>query len=196
MTTPLPKLAAPLAPLLPRLELAPDAAAALDGAQTAAEGMERLEAAGFGIEAARLAAYALPKREAVWWACMCAAAVPSPQPSECDAAARNAAEAWVRKPGDDGLRRAAWEAAQKSDFKSPEAWAAVGAFWSGGSMSPEGQPAVPPADHLTGLAISGAVTVASVRGSPERAAARLGRFIHSARDIAAGGAGRIPAEEA
>src|SRR5215212_9927475 len=101
MTTPLPKLAAPLAPLLPRLELGPDAAAAIDGAQTAAEGMARLQAAGFGIEAARLAAHALPKREAVWWACMCAAAVPSPQHSECDAAARLAAEAWVRKPGED-----------------------------------------------------------------------------------------------
>ena len=195
METPLPKLAAPLAPLLPRLELGADAAAAIAGAHTAAEGIERLQAAGFGVEAARLAAHALPKREAVWWACMCAAAVPSPQPSDSDAAARIAAEAWVRKPGEDSLRRAAWDAAQKTDFKSPEAWAAVGAFWSGGSMSPEGQPTVAPAEHLTGVAITGAVTLASVRGRPERANARLQRFIGSAREIAAGGAGRIPPEE-
>ena len=195
MTTPLPKLASPLAPLMPRLEVGPAAAAAVAGAQTAAEGIDRLEAAGFGIEAVRLAAHALPKREAVWWACMCAEAVPSPQASDCDTAARNAAEAWVRKPGEDSLRRAAWDAAQKTDFKTPEAWAAVGAFWSGGSMSPEGQPVVPPGEHLTGLAISGAVTLASLRGQPERANARLQRFIGSARDIAAGGAGRIPRED-
>ncbi len=192
---PLPKLAAPLAPLLPRLELEPPAAQALAGAQTAAEGLQRLEAAGFFNEAARLSAHALPKREAVWWACMCAAAVPDAELPAADAAARTAAEAWVRKAGDEGLRRAAWEAAQATAFRSPEAWAAVGAFWSGGSMAPEGQPVVPPADHLTGVAVSGAVVMAAVRGHPERAPARLQRFLAAARDIAAGGAGRIALED-
>ena len=192
---PLLKLAAPLAPLLPRLELEPPAAQAIAGAQTAAEGLQRLEAAGFGNEAARLAAHALPKREAVWWACMCAAAVPDPQLPAADGAARTAAEAWVRKAGDDSLRYAAWDAAQGTAFRSPEAWAAVGAFWSGGSMSPQGQPVVPPADHLTGVAVSGAVVMAAVRGHPERAPARLQRFLAAARDIAAGGAGRITLED-
>ena len=97
MTTPLPKLASPLAPLMPRLEFGPAAAAAVAGAQTAAEGIDRLEAAGFGIEAVRLAAHALPKREAVWWACMCAEAVPSLQASDSDAAAR------VTKSGGGGV---------------------------------------------------------------------------------------------
>lgn len=191
----LPKLASPLAPLLPRLELDPGASAAVAGAQTAAEAVDRLEASGFGNDALRLAAHALPKREAVWWACMCAAAVPDPALAPVDAAARMAAEAWVRKPGDDALRRAAWDAAQKTAYRSPEAWAAVGAFWSSGSMSPAGQPVVPPGDHLTGVAVSGAVVIASVRTRPERAAARVPVFLASARDIAAGGAGRIPAEE-
>lgn len=193
--TPLPKLATPLAPLLPRLELEPAAAAAVAGAQTAAQGVEQLEAKGFLNDAARLTAHALPKREAVWWACMCANAVPAPALSALDAAARAAAEAWVRKPADESLRRAAWDAAQKTDFRSPEAWAAVGAFWSGGSMAPEGQPVVPPAEHLTGVAISGAVVMAAVRGQPERAQARLKRFLAGAKDIASGGAGRIPLEE-
>jgi len=194
MTQTLPKLAAPLAPLLPRLELSPEATQTIAGAATAAEAVQRLEAGGFGAEAARLTAHALPKREAVWWACMCAAAVPVTALAASDAAARQAAEAWVRQPGDDALRRAAWEAAQATEFKSPEAWAAVGAFWSGTSMAPAGQPDVPPAEHLTGVAISGAVALASVRGHPERAAARLTRFLQAARDIAAGGAGRMPVE--
>ncbi len=194
MTQTLPKLAAPVAPLLPRLELSAEAAQAIGGAATAAEAVQRLEAGGFGSEAARLTAHALPKREAVWWACMCAAAVPATALAAPDAAARQAAEAWVRQPGDDALRRAAWEAAQATEFKSPEAWAAVGAFWSGASMAPAGQPDVPPAEHLTGVAISGAIALAAVRGHPERSAARLTRFLQAARDIAAGGAGRIPVE--
>lgn len=195
MSTALPKLTTPLAPLLPRLELEPEAAAAVAGAQTAAEGVERLEAHGFRNEVARLAAHALPKREAVWWACMCAGAVPDPALPAADASAKQAAEAWVRKPTDDALRRAAWDAAQATAFRSPEAWAAVGAFWSGGSLAPAGQPEVPPAPHLTGVAVSGAVVMAAVRGRPERAPERLARFLAAARDIAAGGAGRIAAEE-
>jgi hypothetical protein len=194
MSAPLLKLAAPLAPLLPRLNLEAGAAAVLGGAQTAADGIERLEAQGFRNEAVRLAAHALPKREAVWWACMCAAAAPDPALSAADTAARAAAEAWVRRPTDEPLRRAAWDAAQKTAFGSPEAWAAVGAFWSGGSMSPEGQPVVPPAEHLTGVAVSGAVVMAAVRGRPERADARFNRFLAAARDIAAGGAGRVAPE--
>jgi len=195
MSSTLPKLAAPLAPLLPRLELEPGPSAALQGLATAAEGVEKLEAQGFGNDALRLAAHALPKREAVWWACMCADAVPDPALKPGDAAARMAAEAWVRKPTDDALRRSAWDAAQKTEFRSPEAWAAVGAFWSGGSMSPAGQPVVPPGEHLTGVAISGAVLMAAVRGHPERAPARIQRFLVAAKDIAAGGAGRIALED-
>ena len=194
MATSLPKLAASLAPLLPRLELDAEPAAAVAGIGTAAEAIERLEAAGFCSEAARLTAHALPKREAVWWACMCAGAVPDPALLAADAAARVAAEAWVRKPGDDALRRAAWDAAQLTAFRSPESWAAVAAFWSGGSMSPEGQPVVPPGDQLTGVAVSGAVVMAAVRGPSGRAEARFTRFLAAARDIAAGGAGRIEPE--
>ncbi|MBU8543841.1 MULTISPECIES: DUF6931 family protein [Roseomonadaceae] len=195
MTGNFPKLATPLAPLLPRLELDPPAANAIAGVATAAEGIARLEAAGLRNEAARLAAHALPKREAVWWGCMCARAVPDPALLTVDAEALLAAEAWVRKPGDDGLRRAAMEAAQRTGFRTPEAWAAVGAFWSSGSMAPLGQPEVPPPDHLTGVAISGGVVLAAVRLRPERAQDRLVRFLVSARDIAAGGAGRIEKEQ-
>jgi hypothetical protein len=196
MSAPLPKLDVPLQPLLPRLELNGAAAGVLAGSTSAAVALLRLEEAGLCNDAARLAAHALPKREAVWWACMCARAIPDAALPPADLAALVAAEAWVRKPGDDAVRRAAWAAAQATAFSSPEAWAAVAAFWSGGSMAPEGQPAVPPADHLTGVAVGGAVVLAAVRGKPERADARLRTFLASARDIADGGAGRLAPEEA
>ncbi|MCS6933042.1 MAG: hypothetical protein NZM27_12625 [Acetobacteraceae bacterium] len=189
------KLAVPLAPLLPRLELDAEAGGILSGKADAAEGVAALEAARRFPEAVRLAAHALPKREAVWWACMCARAVPDPALPEADRKALAAAEAWVRRP-DEANRRAAMAAAQATRMQSPEVWAAVGAFWSGGSMAPEGQPVVPPAEHLTGVAVSGAVVLAAVRRRPERAEARFARFLESARDIASGGAGRMEPEPA
>ena len=161
----------------------------------ASEALDRLETAGRENDAVRLAAHALPKREAVWWACMCARAVIVADLPGADAASLEAAESWVRRATDDAARRAAWSAAQLTEFRSPEAWAAVGAFWSGGSMAPEGQPVVPPGDHLTGVAVSGAVVLAAVRGRPERASERMTRFLASAREIAGGGAGRIVLEE-
>lgn len=187
------KLAVPLPPLLPRLELDGEATAVVQGAPDAATGIAALAKAHRFPEAVRLAAHALPKREAVWWACMCARAVPDPTVPEADMKALAAAEAWVRRP-DEANRRAAMAAAQATKMQSAEVWAAVGAFWSGGSMAPEGQPVVPPGDHLTGIAVSGAVVLAAVRRRPERAEARFARFLDSARDIAAGGAGRIEPE--
>ncbi|MFT8247004.1 DUF6931 family protein [Roseomonas sp. BN140053] len=192
-TAPTPKLAVALPPLLPRLELDSAAATLLDGAPHAAEAVDRLEQSGRLQEASRLVAHALPKREAVWWACMCARAIPFPEATPDDLAALEAAEAWVRQP-EEAQRRAAMAAAEKSGFRSAEAWAAVGAFWSGGSMAPPESPAVPPAEHLTGVAIAGAVTLAAVRNPPQRAQERFARFLAAARDIANGGAGRLPPE--
>jgi hypothetical protein len=194
MSQALPKLAVPLAPLIPRLELDAEGSAIIAGKPDAASAVSALADAGRLPEAVRLAAHALPKREAVWWACMCARAVPDPSVADPDLKALAAAEAWVRRP-DEANRRAAMAAAESTKMQSPEAWAAVGAFWSGGSMSPEGQPAVPPAEHLTGVAIAGAVVLAAVRRSPERADARFGLFLTSARDIAGGGGGRIEPEQ-
>ncbi len=195
MSQTLPKLSVPLPPILARLELEPDSEEALAGAQDALQGIEQLAEAGKLVEAARLVAHALPKREAVWWACMCARAVPDPALKPEDLASLAAAEAWVRRP-EERARRAAAEIAEKTSFKSAEAWAAMGAFWSGGSLAPEGMADVPPGEHLTGVAVAGAIVLASVRVSVERQDERLLKFLDSARAIAAGGSGRIEPEEA
>jgi len=181
--------------LLPRMQLSDDAAKHVADCSLGSEAMERLASAGMLIDAARLCAHTLPPREAVWWASRCAVATASDALPEADREARSLAEAWVRQPADE-TRRAAMDKAQSTGFTSPEAWAAVAAFWSGDSMSPLGQPKVPPAPHLTGTAVSGAVILASVRDRPERQLERLRRFLESARDIAAGGAGHLDREEA
>ena len=184
---------APLAPVREHGELAAAALTLIAGCADAAAALEALELAGMATDAVKLLAHALPRREGVWWACMCArASMPADLPPT-DRAALEAAESWVRRPTD-AQRRDAFAAAEQARFGTPEAWTGVATFWSGDSMAPPGQPSVPPAPHLAGLAIAGAVTLASVRGDPARQAARLARFLASARDIAGGGPGRMETE--
>ena len=58
--------------MVERATLSAEALASLQGCTDVAEAVLRLEAAGFAPEAVRVLAHALPKREGVWWACMCA----------------------------------------------------------------------------------------------------------------------------
>jgi hypothetical protein len=183
-----------LVTLLPRLNLPPATAEAVRNGVPVPDALALLEADGFLLPAARLIAFALPRREAVWWACMCALHTAPPDLPSPDRLAREAAENWVRQQTD-AQRRTAMEHAETNDFASPEAWAAVAAFWSGESMAPAGQPAVPPPPHLTGTAVAGAVALAATRGDVLRQKARLLRFLESGRNIAAGGVGRLAAEE-
>jgi hypothetical protein len=187
--------ATPMAEVLPRLGLTGEPATLIQYEPDAAVALARLEEAGFVNEAAKLMAHALPRREAVWWACMCARHTAPPELPAADHAAVEAAEQWVRQQTDEA-RREAFDHAQQAGFGTPEAWAAVAAFWCGDSMSPLGQPKTPPAPHLAGTAVSGCVVLAAVRRFPERREDRLRRFLGSGRDIAAGGAGRLAAETA
>lgn len=142
--------------------------------------------------AVKFLAFALPRREAVWWACVCARLELTDPAAEPVLNALAAAETWVRKPTDEN-RRAAMTAAQTAKFESPAAWAAVAAFWSSGSMAPPDLPEVPAAPHLMGVAVLGSVTLAAVLVSPELADERRERYVAAAVNIANGGNGRVPA---
>jgi hypothetical protein len=188
------KLSNDLGRVLPHLQLDDHGRSALADCQGSIEALDQLEKAGLLIEATRLIAHALPSREAVWWACACSrhTAASGANPA-AEAQVRESAEEWVRKPTDDH-RRSAMKQAEKVGFSSAEAWAAVGAFWSGDSMAPPEAPKVPPQPHFTGLAVAGSVALAACRGPASRREARLRRFLGSAMDIMTGGAGRIEAE--
>lgn len=188
------KLGDDLARVLPHLQLDEQGRSALAGCKSAVEALGRLEQAGLLVEATRLIAHALPAREAVWWACACSrhTAASGTDPS-LDTKVREAAEEWVRRQTDEH-RRSAMKEAETAGFGSAEAWAAVGAFWSGDSMAPPDAPKVPPQPHFTGLAVAGSVALAAARGPAARRDDRLVRFLASAKDIAAGGAGRLEAE--
>jgi hypothetical protein len=183
------------AALRPHVKLPPPATALTKDCRLASEALEILEANDFLLETTRVLAYALPRREAVWWACMCTAHTAPPDLPEPYRLAREAAELWVRQPSDKN-RRAAMQAADATEKQEPETWCAVAVFWSGDTIVAEDQPKVAPPPHMTGKGVAGVVYLAAVRGNPLLVDARLKRFLESGRNIAAGGPGRLPAEAA
>jgi hypothetical protein len=187
--------AAPLAEVLGRCDLPPEALRVVGDFEEIGGVIRVLTETGFALEATRVFAHALPRREAVWWACMCAQHTAPEALPALDLAARQAAELWVRTQADEP-RRLAMEKARAAGMQGPDAWAGVAAFWSGPSIMPPGSPAVPPPPHLTGVAVAGAVALSSVRLTPKRRGERLERFLQAAWDIAAGGSGRLPEEGA
>jgi hypothetical protein len=137
------------------------------------------------LDAIRLLAYALPRREAVWWACLCARGVAGPNPPAKVMAALQAAEQWVSDPSD-GNRRAALTAAEAAGFDTAAGVAAAAAFWSGGSLGPPNGPAVPPPEHLTAHGASGAIMLAAVQADPARAPEKYRRFLDLGIEVANG----------
>ncbi len=100
----------------------------------------------------------LPRRQAVWWACLTARLLPDAELAPADVAAVEAAEAWVQTQSVEDSDRAG-ELADRCDAGSPARWAAMAAYWSGPSIAPRGQQAVPPAPHLAGVAARAAGTL-------------------------------------
>ena len=127
-------------------------------------------------DAVRFIAHALPKREAVWWAWVCArrAAGESPQPQI--KAALAATEKWIAQP-DENNRRLAMAAAEKAELGTAAGCAGLAAFFSGGSIAPPNAPAVPPGEFLTAKAVSGAVIFAAVAKEPEKAPEKFRSFV-------------------
>lgn len=140
-------------------------------------------------DAINFMAYALPKREAVWWACLCARSCQSSESNPLEAKAIELAEAWVYKPTQENCTPT-FTAAEAIDFKTAAGWAAISAFWSGDNISPIKDNIVKPAADLTAKATSGSVMLAMAQDGPELINEKAQRFIRQAIDIAAGGDGR------
>ncbi|PWR22337.1 DUF6931 family protein [Zavarzinia compransoris] len=150
----------------------------------------RLLVEGGAVEAAiELLSQALPRREAVWWAATCVRdTLPEPPPAG-EARLLDVSEAWVRRPGDEA-RRAAYALANAEGVDSPGGLVAMATFFSGDSLAPAGQQAVPPPAHVAGAMVGNAIRLAAVRVAPEKAAERFARYLEIGIDIASGGSGR------
>lgn len=189
MSEPFKKVTVPVPEICQSVALTPEAKALETPGAAAPALFEAMVAQGLYVDAIRFLARGLPKREAVWWACLCARDRLPPEASPVIQAALKAAEDWVYKPTEEN-RRAAMAKAEAAQFDTPSSWAAVGAFWSGGSMSPVGNPVVPPGEHLTGLAVAGSIMLAAAQTEPQHATERYQQFLAYGANIARGGRGR------
>lgn len=130
--------------------------------------IEHLLATDRGAEAVRFLAQALTPESAVRWALRCAKHF-----ANHDAASGfHAIEAWLQSPVD-AKRRAAKEAAEKSGLDNPAGALDMAVFFSGGSISPENAPDVPPPPHVCQRLAAGAVILAVVSNEPENALLRF-----------------------
>src|SRR5512146_610844 len=69
-------------------------------------------------DAVRFVAHALPKREGIWWAWMCARRAAGEPAKPEIRAALEATEKWIAQPNEEH-RRAAMAAAEKAQFDTP-----------------------------------------------------------------------------
>jgi hypothetical protein len=116
------------------------------------------------VEAFDFLAHALPKREAIWWACLSIRHAQGPALPPREFAALKAAVEWVLEP-DEPKRRAAQAAGEAADFATAAGCAALAVYGSGGSLGPAEFPDVPPEPCMTAQAVSGSITMASVQGN-------------------------------
>ncbi len=142
------------------------------------------------IDAAHFMACALPKREAVWLACLAAHTTLDEKSTLPIQNAIQTAEAWVKQPTQENCQpnQAAAEAA---GFDTAAGLAAAAAFWSGESLTSPEMPPVPPPAELTGTAVWGAITLAALTVEPEKADEKYQFFTKQAIDIANGGSGKL-----
>lgn len=134
------------------------------------------------VDAIRLLAHALPKREAVWWAWVCARKSAGAQPAPPIRAAIDATERWVVQPSEEN-RRLAMKAGEAADFGTAAGCAALAAFMTSGSLAPPDAPIVPPGEFLCAKAVSGSVTMAAV-SEPKLAAEKFKEFVNLGLEVA------------
>ncbi len=168
-----------------RARLGEEARALLAEGMTCRQYLDQLVERHLDADAVQFLAHALPKREAVWWACLCAVQVLGPEPAPAATAALDAARAWVIDPKDE-KRRATFPAAEAADLGTPAGCTAAAAYFSGGSLAPANLPAVAPAEHLTAHLAASALTLAAVIKEPEKAAEKHASFLQIGLEIASG----------
>ncbi|MBK8977503.1 MAG: hypothetical protein IPM29_16445 [Planctomycetes bacterium] len=153
------------------VELEDDAKALVRDDVSVGQLLQGLQQSGQFLDAIRVLARVLPKPRAVRWALQCREELADASTTPTEGACLQAVRAWLANPGDDPLRAAAGSAAEADGYRTPGAWIAAAVAWTGGSLSPAGQPVVPPPDHLTAHAVAGAIGLTAARGpDPDRIA--------------------------
>lgn len=127
-------------------------------------------------DAVRFVAHALPTREGIWWAWVCARRAAGAEPPPAIRAALDATERWITQPTDEH-RRLAMRTAEAAQFSTPAGCAALAVYFSGGSIAPADTPPVPAPEFVSAKAIAGAVIAAAVTPDPAQAADKFRAFV-------------------
>jgi hypothetical protein len=139
-----------------------DGAFVLAGGGNVRSCIDELMELGLRSDALTVVAGTLPKRYVVAWACECfkGALANLPSATNVDRAGLALAQQWLTDPTEEA-RRAAIEFAEAGEFKTPGAWLAASAGWTGGSLLPRGYDPIPPPDHLPAEAAVAALQLAA-----------------------------------
>ncbi|MDH3198432.1 MAG: hypothetical protein OEO21_09355 [Candidatus Krumholzibacteria bacterium] len=139
--------------------------------------------AGHFADAVRFLAHALPIREGVWWAWVCARRAAGDEPAPAVAASLDATKTWIAEPTDTN-RRAAMAHAEAVEFSTPAGCAGLAAFFSGGSLGPPEHDPVPPAEFMAAKAVAGCILLASVLQEPDKADEKFRAFLQQGLEVA------------
>ena len=140
-------------------------------------------------DAIHFMACGLPKRESIWWSCVCTRVLCSDTLSAKEQSALEAVETWVKRPNED-YRYATEFLNEDLKYQSPVGWSAQAVFWSGDNIVARDKPKVAPSDYLFANAVHGAIQLAVVQ-QPKQLEQRYKECIKRGIDIANGGNGQV-----
>ncbi len=167
------------------IKLGREAEAILDDELTPQAFFKRLLSSGHLAEARRVLALSLPKRRALWWACLCTQdAYENSMPPQV----AESVEAVVRFIGNpsETHRRDAERVGRCLPSSRLEACLAMAAFFSEGNISLPHLPPVYPRPYVTGRLVGVCVYLASVTRSPGQYKAHLRQYLEIGTQIARG----------
>jgi hypothetical protein len=128
-------------------------------------------------------AHALPRREAVWWAWLCARAAAGGKPPASVIASLEATKTWIAEPTDPH-RRAALDAAEVAGIGTPAGCAGLAAFLCGDTLGPAEAPPAPPGEYAAAKAIGGSINLAAVADVGTDIGARYAEFVRQGLELA------------
>ena len=137
------------------------------------------------LDALRVRAFLLPKRDSVWWGCVCVQDEIIEDLDEPQNAALQAAIRWVTDPSEEN-RRLAEDASNAVRNQGSGGMLALAAFWSEGSIGQTSGPHIPADDRLVCQGVSAALVTAAYTGDASKAEERLKTFVEKGKKVAAG----------
>jgi hypothetical protein len=172
-----------VAELLAAAEASPGLAEAVEAAPDPPALLASLLEAEAYPDAVAFLAHALPRREGVWWAWLCAREAAGDPPAPEVNAVLEATHAWIAEPHD-ARGRLAFERAEAVGVGSPWGLAALAVFFSGSSVAPETVQPIPPGPWDAAKAVAGAVALAAVEARPQDPAGAFRAFVEKGMAVA------------